>query len=377
MNPVAGAASLTAAIAPAATDPGLLALLVGGILAGLVLLGRGFGGYRAAGRIGGTAASRIGSIALGEVLVTGVAEPIELTLVSPLQSAPCVYYRARVAETRDTEQDVFHEERAVGFRVRDPSGTVRVFPAHARFDVPERFDERAGQWGGDPPGLLPRTGSPFGPGEDRDAQIAALLTVHDPGTTGGGANFAATARLHAGGLSLGGASGRRYSEARIDAGDVVTVLGTVVPFSDIADPTAANLLEGSGAGVDDAEIAADLAAARSSGSLVGTATEAWGNAAIEGFGIGRPVRAPVLDAGATPPPPPDAALAQRAHDAFEIAPGTLVLAASDEMPLRVSLGAPSAIAAREQGRFVLGLLGAVVSIASAMTLAVVLGGGLR
>ncbi|HEV7809511.1 MAG TPA: hypothetical protein VGO64_02840, partial [Candidatus Limnocylindrales bacterium] len=160
MNPVA-ASSLTAAIVPAAADPRLLAVLAAGVVAGLVLLARGFGGYRAAGRIGGTAPSRISSIALGEVLVTGVAEPIELTLVSPLQSAPCVYYRSRVAETGDTEHEVFGEERAVGFRVRDPSGTVRVFPGRAGFDVPARFDERAGHWGGDPPGLLARTGSAF------------------------------------------------------------------------------------------------------------------------------------------------------------------------------------------------------------------------
>ncbi len=378
MSPVVIADRFAAAIVPGAADPRLLALLVGGVIAGLVLLGRGFSGYRAAGRIGGTAPSRISSIALGEVLVTGTAEPIELTLVSPLQSAPCVYYRARVAQTGDTEHDVFREERAVGFRVRDESGTVRVFPGHARFDVPERFDERAGQWGGDPAGLLPRTGSAFGPGQDRDAQIAALLTVRDPRVSGGdGTPWANSGGLSAG-LSLAGTGGgRRYMEARIEPGDVVTVLGTVVPFSDVADPTAANILDGSAVTADDPEIAADLAAARGAGVLVGTASEAWGNAAIEGFGIGRPVRAPELDPGATAPPPPDPALAQRARDAFEIAPDALVLAAAEDAPLLISFGAPTAIEAREQGRFLIGLLGAVVSIASAMTLAVVLGGGLR
>jgi len=114
--------------------------------------------------------------------VSGTAEPLELTLVSPLQSAPCLYYRARVRESNDGDgRDAFAEERAVGFRVRDPSGAVRVFPRGARFDVPNCFDESIGVWGGDPPGLLPRTGSAFGPGPDRDSQIAALLTVRDPG----------------------------------------------------------------------------------------------------------------------------------------------------------------------------------------------------
>ena len=48
--------------------------------AGLVLLGRGFGGYRDAARISDTSPSRIASIAVGEVLVSGVVEPAELTL---------------------------------------------------------------------------------------------------------------------------------------------------------------------------------------------------------------------------------------------------------------------------------------------------------
>ena len=114
--------------------------------------------------------------------MSGTAEPIELTLVSPLQSATCIYYRARVTDTGDNDGgEVFNEERAVGFRVRDDSGDVRVFPAAARFDVPDRFDEESGRWDGDPPGLQPRTGSAFGPGTDREAQIAALLTVRDPG----------------------------------------------------------------------------------------------------------------------------------------------------------------------------------------------------
>src|SRR5689334_19664991 len=79
-------------------DPRLLLALAAGIVAGLALLVRGFGGYRSAGRVTGIAPSRIASLAVGEVLVTGAAEPVELTLVSPLQSATCLYYRSRVVE---------------------------------------------------------------------------------------------------------------------------------------------------------------------------------------------------------------------------------------------------------------------------------------
>src|SRR6476619_5067165 len=149
-----------------APDVRLLLVLVGGIAAGLVLLVKGMAGYRAAGRISGIAPSRVASIAVGEVLVTGTAEPIELTLISPLQSAPCLYYRSRVTDTgSDSDSEVFREERAVGFRVRDATGAVRVFPAGARFDVPDRFDEHSGRWDGDPPGLEPRVGSDCGRGQ--------------------------------------------------------------------------------------------------------------------------------------------------------------------------------------------------------------------
>jgi hypothetical protein len=357
-------------------DVRVLLVLVGGIAGGLFLLARGLADYRAGSRLGGISTSRIASIAVGEVLVSGTAEPIELTLVSPLQSAPCLYYRSRVTDSGETEGEVFREERAVGFRVRDATGAVRVFPAGARFDVPDRYDEHSGRWDGDPVGLQPRVGSAFGPGPDRESQVAALLTVRDPSADpwsrplppggpiilGGGARLAVAA------------SNRHFTEARIEAGDVVTVVGRVLPFSELSDPSAANLLDVSMVSALDPEVAADLAEARASGQLAANPAEAWGNAAIEGFGIGQPVRPPVLDPAATPPPPADPALEERAREAFEIAPEDLVLASVEGEPLFVSMGAPAAIAARHRGPILLGLVGAIVAIASAMTLAILLGG---
>jgi hypothetical protein len=355
----------------AVPDPTLIFLFVAGIVVGLVLLGRGLAGYRRATSISGIATSRIASIAMGEVLVSGAAEPIELTLVSPLQSATCLYYRSRVTDTGgDSDDDVFAEERAVGFRVRDGSGAVRIFPSGAGFDVPDRFDEQSGRWdGAAPPGLLPRVGSAFGPGEDREAQIAALLTVRDPGRDPWPHPPAPAWNLDGGG-SLGSGSGhRRYREARIEPGDVVTIVGRAVPFGDLADPTAANVLDGSVVAAEDPEVAADLAAAREAGVLAATPEAAWGNAAIEGFGIGHPVRAPQLDPGVTPPPPPDPALARRARDAFDSPPETLVVASDSGSRLFVSLGAPAVASARQRDGVVVGLLGAVVAIVSAMALA--------
>ena len=373
----APAASLAVAVV-SGTDIQVLLVLVGGIAAGLFLLARGLADYRAGSRIGGISTSRISSIAVGEVLVSGAAEPIELTLVSPLQSAPCLYYRARVTDTGDREGEVFREERAVGFRVRDATGAVRVFPAGAQFDVPDRFDEHSGRWDGDPPGFQPRVGSAFGPGPDRESQIAALLTVRDPSTdpwarplpSGGNVLFGGAERLAIAG------SNRHYTEARIETGDVVTIVGQVLPFSELSDPTTANLLDVSMVSATDPEVSADLAAARAAGELAATPAEAWGNAAIEGFGIGHPVRIPVLDPEATRPPPPDPGLETRARDAFEIAPEALVLASADDAPLLVSIGAPAAITARHRGPILVGLFGAIVAIASAMTLAALLGGAL-
>jgi hypothetical protein len=356
------------ALPPAMVVSGFAGL---GVVIGLILLVRGFIGYRSAGRITGTSVSRITSLAVGEVLVSGVAEPIELTLVSPLQSVPCVYYRARITEASDGDgRDLFREERAVGFRVRDAGGAVRVYPSGARFDVPDRFDESPGVWGGGVIGLEPRLGSAFAPGPgDRQEQIEALLTVHAPAHGG---------LLDPSGLPLSLSSSRNhYREARIEPGETVTVVGRALPFADLDDPAGANLLDGTGLDGADPEIAADLAEARAAGLLAATPEEAWGNAAIEGFGIGQPVRTPELDPDANRPPPPDPALAARAAAAFEIAPDALILASSEEVPLLISLGAPSQVAARGQGQFVLGLVGGALAIGSMMALAFMIQTGPR
>ena len=93
--------------------PQVAILAAAGILAGLVILWRGFGGYRTASRISDVSTSRIVSLAAGEVRLSGVVEPAEMLLTSTLQSVPCVYYRARVKDTSgDSDTTVHDEERA-------------------------------------------------------------------------------------------------------------------------------------------------------------------------------------------------------------------------------------------------------------------------
>ena len=96
------------------------------------------------------------------------------------------------------------------------------------------------------------------------------------------------------------------------------------------------------------------------GTLATDPDDAWGNAAIPGFGIGRPVRAPSIDPAANPLPLATAEEAARTERTFEIAPETLVLAASARGAAADRLRhARARSMQRSQGRFLLGLLGAV------------------
>lgn len=356
--------------------PGVV-LAASGIVAGLVLLWRGLMGYRMDVRVADVATSRIASLAAGEVRVHGIVEAAEVTLVSPLTSTTCVWYRATVEERSDDERsEASTEERGVGFRVRDGTGAIRVFPRDAVIDVPPRFDDRTGLLGDEPPGLRTRTGAVFGPGGStpgagdagsaaaREAAIAALLTVRVPEPS------------EPGDVGRDRSSGRRrYVEARLEPGDEVTIVGTALPFGQLMDPAGADLLAGASGypGPVDEETAASIAEARAAGLLVPLG-EAWGNAAIPGFGIGKPVSDPELDPRAAPPPLASADDVDRYERAFELAPDLLVLAAAPDHPLVVAAGSPGVVQARQQERFLVGLLGAVLAIGSAVALALLWSG---
>jgi hypothetical protein len=371
-----------------------------GLGGGLWLLVHGFGAYRSATRLVDTATSTISSLAVGEVRVSGVVVPAELTLLSPLQSETCVYYRSRVREGDGSGgRTVLDEERAVGFRVVDASGEVRVFPRSAAFDVPLCFDDADDELGS-PPGLALRYGPAVQPATpDSETIVARLLTVRPglgvagasglfgippPGDSAlsGGVSTDPSPLVSSGPLGLMTSRGPRdYEEARIQPGESVTIVGTALPFDQLPDPDGADLVEG-GDGCPGAMVAhvasgtpnrADLAAARAAG-ILDRPSRAWGNAAIPGFGIGQPVREPALAPDARPLPIADASVAERFERTFEIDPGALVLAAAADRPLLISAGAPAAAVARLEDRFMLGLLGAVVAILSAVVLALQLGG---
>jgi hypothetical protein len=178
-----------------------------------------------------------------------------------------------------------------------------------------------------------------------------------------------------GGGPFGLAKGRRhYEERRLAPGDIVTIVGSAVPFHDIDDPATADRDEPTLA-LDDPEVARNVAEARAAGLLKASADEAWGNAAIPGFGIGRPARAPELDPEARPLPVAPAEESTAAAAIFDIAPGELVMAASPDNPLIVRAGSPGEAVARDQGALTQGLVGAALAIVAAIVLALAVQGG--
>ena len=355
-------------------DGWLVALAAGGLIAGLVLLARGIPAYRSATHIGDTSPSRISSLAVGEALVTGTVEPAELTLVSALQSAPCVFYRSRIGtDDDDVVSSSLDEERAVGFRIRDETGDLRVFPRGARFDVPDRFSDRDGAMGDRPPGLDLRTGSPFGPGPaDREGQIAALLTVQGSGGAALGYGERSMS-LSMPSLRIGG--GRRsYREARIEPGDVVTVIGRVLPFDQLPDPAVGRRRRGAtrSSRTPRSPPTSPRPGPRELSRPTRPRRGATRRSRASGSAGRRGSRSSTPDA--TQPPLAAAAEAELAERTFAIAPDALVLAAAPDAPLVIALGAPAAAESRHRQAFLVGLLGAVLAIASAMALAILVGG---
>ena len=347
----------------------LTAFAGAGIVVGLLLLVRGMRDYRSLQRVADTSTSTISYLAAGEVRISGIIEPAEMTLVSLLQSVACVYYRSTIRTGDDSRTPIpdpgYTEERAIGFRVRDASGAIRVFPRGARFDAAVRFEGETGLAGDEPSGLdLRHSGATQNSEIDRAIAAAALLEVRQPDDE----PILPTVMLERRGR-------RHYRETRLEPGDAVTIVGRALPFSDLADPTGADTGSESDAPLDDPEIAADLAAARATGELADDPAAAWGNAAIPGFGIGRPVSRPTIDPAAHPLPLAGPDEAARVERTFAIAPDALVVAASDEVPLLIAYGIPGQVVQRRQTQFLVGLLGAALAIVSAMVGAINLGGG--
>jgi hypothetical protein len=229
------------------TFPQVMLLVGAGFVGGLILFGRGLVAYRRDRLIEAMATSSLDAIAAGEVRVSGTVEAIAMTLVSPIQSRPCVWYRARVDQTGETSRLLLNEERAQEFDLLDGTGRIRVVPRGARWEIAPAFDGSTGLTGDEPPGLRLRTGSSFAaiaqvdPASmsrlERDAAIQELLTVKAPtGARDAEASFSGSGD---GGGIAGGSSGKRYRESRLEPGQTITVIGQALPWSDVRETSPA------------------------------------------------------------------------------------------------------------------------------------------
>jgi hypothetical protein len=310
-----------------------------------------------------------------------VVEPIDQTLISPLQSKPCVWYRARVDETGDNGRVLLDEEKAQEFHVTNDTGRIRVVPRGARWEIGAVFDESTGMSGDEPPGLQRRSGASYAALLERDAaemteterEVArqALLTVQMPAEATVAEAWGGSSSL---GMSTGlaKARGRRYREARLEPGEVVTILGQALPWGDIRDVIHAwdpspNV---------EATMADDLAAARELGLLAASPEEAWGNAAIPGFGIGAPTAQPELDDRARQPETVAEDEHEEALARYHIPQEELVLSRGHKGEMAVYVGAPQAAVMHHDFAFTLGVIGAVMAVLCALGMGAILTGTL-
>ncbi len=101
----------------------------------------------------------------------------------------------------------------------------------------------------------------------------------------------------------------------------MTILGQAWPWSEVREV----LLTWNPGDNIETDIAGDIAYARETGTLASSPEEAWGNAAIPGFGIGAPTAQPDLDPRAHQPEVPGEEIHQAALARYDIPEEELVL----------------------------------------------------
>jgi len=362
-------------------NPALFFVLAG-LIGGVVLFARGLLAYKRDRLISSIATSSLDGIAAGEVRVSGVVEAIDSTLMSPLQSKPCVWYRSKVEEVGDNGRVLLDEERATEFRVTNDTGAIRVVPRGARWEIHPVFEEADSITGDEPIGLKRRGGSSFAaiveedPAEmsdaEREAAVQALLTVQQPVGATVDAGWSVADGNWGTGVGLARSRGRHYREARLEPGETVTIIGQALPWADIRD--ALHAFDPS-SNVELA-IAEDVAAARAAGTLAASPEEAWGNAAIPGFGIGQPTMDPELHPDADPIEASRSVAHGEALTRYQIPGEELILSRGQHGEMAVYMGAPQAATMHHDFAFALGVMGAFMAVFSTLALGAILTGNL-
>ena len=120
-----------------------------------------------------------------------------------------------------------------------------------------------------------------------------------------------------------------------------------------------------------------LAWAREMGVLASSPEEAWGNAAIPGFGIGAPTAMPELHPQASQPDvPDDPNVHQDALEKYDIPDEELVLSRGLTGGMAINLGAPDRATSHHDEAFLRGVVGGVTSALCAFAVGAMLTGTL-
>ncbi len=357
-----------------------LLFVAAGLVGGIVLFVRGLVAYRRDRLISSVATSSLDGIAAGEVRISGVVEPIDQTLISPLQSKPCVWYRARVETTGKDSRVLLNEEKTQEFRIRNETGHIRVVPGGARWEIDTSFDERTSIMGDEPAGLRRRSGAAYASFVERDPEqktelerqtaAQALLTVQCRTETADKADWDDDGASL--GVFAGNQGGRRYRESRLEPGETVTILGQAWPWSEVRE----TLLTWQPGNNEEADIAADLAYARELGVLATSPEEAWANAAIPGFGIGAPTAQPELDPGVHQPDVPPAEVPREALAKYDIPDEELVLSRGLRSSMVIYRGTPTDATSHHDFDFWVGVIGAVMAVMCALAIGAMVTGTL-
>ncbi len=126
------------------------------IVIGLVLFVWGFLSFRWKRLIQNIPTSKIRSIAMGLVEISGIVVPKENKILkSPFSQNDCVYYRCMVEEYRRSGKHshwvtVFRDEMFNLFYLKDDTGMVIIDPRNAKIDIPMDNCFRS-SFGNDPP----------------------------------------------------------------------------------------------------------------------------------------------------------------------------------------------------------------------------------
>ncbi len=207
---------------------------------------------------------------------------------------------------------------------------------------------------------------------EREVARQALLTVQQPAEATTAEGWSVADGNWGMGVGLATRRGRHYREARLEPGEVVTILGQALPWGDVRDV----LHAWNPSSNVEATIAEDIATARELGTLAASPEEAWGNAAIPGFGIGTPTAQPELDERARQPETVDEDAHEDALVKYDIPDEELILSRGRKGEMAVYLGAPQAAVMHHDFAFALGVLGAFMAVFCGLGLGAILTGTL-